>query len=130
MKLLLTANKAVLLFGTDIEFGIWDEPSVSKWKVTLSIGEGVLYAIDNGYTVAECNDDDIPEDIAMENYVFTDGAFVANSEWVKPMSIEEELMALKQQVIMLTNQMNRGNIIEVPDGEPLFTKENPILRED
>lgn len=87
MKVLLDEHKKVLFASSVIEFGIWDEPDVKKWKIGAN-----EYALDNNYTVAEV--DEVPLDIVSGRYFLIDGSFVTNPNFVDKRQLERVIEAL------------------------------------
>ena len=84
MKILLDERGKVLFASSVIEYGVWDEPGVQKWKIGTN-----EYALDNNYTVAEV--DELPFDFVSGRYFFVDGSFVANPNFADKRQIERKL---------------------------------------
>lgn len=97
MKYLVTQDGFVIEAADTIEFGIWDEPGVEKWKLERN-GELLFYAIDSGYSVIDYREL-TDEECYSGKYYFVDGELVLNPDYVvPPKTIEEKVAILEAQM--------------------------------
>lgn len=100
MKILLDEHNKVLFASSIIEFGIWNEPNVRKWKIGVN-----EYTLDNNYTVVEVNE--LPLDFTMGKYFFINESFVENPNFVNSNALltrlEERMSAIESVLEGLRN---------------------------
>lgn len=105
MKTLITSAGYIIYSADSFSFGPWEEAdtlngvTVHKWKAEDSNGNLLGYTIDenmaaiDGSTEPTCQIVEIesyPEDYVAGKYLYVDGAFVLNPDYVAPpMSTEE-----------------------------------------
>lgn len=92
MKYLIDRDGFIIEGADVIEFGIWDEPEVEKWKLETG-GNLLFYAIDNGYSVVEPDRELTEEERYTSKYRFVDGILTLNTEYVEPPQTIEERIA-------------------------------------
>lgn len=86
MHILTTDSGVVLDYGVSIEFGIWDEPNLEKWKIVKD--EFFYYFIDNNFKVFTV--DEIPDDFADSKYKYSEEeGFTLNPNYSTSSSDEE-----------------------------------------
>lgn len=118
MIALIKDNFFVADEATKIEFGIYDEP-FEKWALFDENGAVMYYVIDDGYAVVDYNEADKPEDYVPGKYMYIDGEFVPNPDWIEPEpSIEEkvslntsdieELMLSQADILMELSMLEMG----------------------
>ena len=87
MKLLIDNRGLIVFIGVNIEFGIFDEPNVEKWKIDN------CYAIDSGYTLVEV--ESIPLEVIPGKYFYIDGEFTLNPNYSNPNELEAKVTELE-----------------------------------
>ena len=121
MKTLVTSTGYIVYSADSFSFGPWEEADkingvvVHKWKAEDNNGNLLGYVIDenmaaiNGSAEPTCQIVEIesyPEDYVVGKYLYVDGAFVANPDYVEPpMSTEEmesEIDTLKTTIASQT----------------------------
>lgn len=104
MNILCNENKVVLFVGDSIEYGVFDEPNIEKFKVTK--GKDFFYVIGNSITLYEVSS--IPHDYIDEKYCYTEAnGFYINENYSEPINAEEEMKRLTQENIDLKVQLDK-----------------------
>lgn len=103
MKLLLDGTR-IIAHGGDFKFQIYDEPDLLKWGQWNENGEFEhLCFIDNNYTVDIVNCE-LPEDFNTGKYLWINGEFVEDPDWVEPpLPIEQQVEILNENVSELND---------------------------
>lgn len=113
MKLLLAPTGHIIGGGQSITFGVWEELdmingiSVCKWKFEDEDENTTMYALD-GSLDAAINDgepvfhvvevESIPDDCFTDKYLYVDGEFIDNPDYVEPPKTLEELQEENEQL--------------------------------
>ena len=100
MQILIDRNKNILFVADRIEFGIFDEPDISKWAFYDNNDESPkLYAIDDNFTKV-IYQGEIPEDIDVwGKYMYNGTEIIPNPAYKESepeMSPEESSRRIKQ----------------------------------
>lgn len=114
MKILVTSKGLIVASGYNFIFGAWDEQDkyygtvVRKWKRLDESGNVLGYMLDENpraitgaekpyFSVVEI--EEFPEDYVTGKYLYIDGAFTLNPDWVEPEpTLEEEVETLKKTI--------------------------------
>lgn len=133
MKILVASNGIVVMSAHNFAFGEWEERDtingviVHKWKAEDENGNTMMYLIDENqksiygieqpvFTVHEV--DEIPEGAEQGKYLFVDGAFVENPDWVAPPKTDAERIAeLEAQNITLGEQIANTELTMIENYE-------------
>ena len=85
---ILTTNSGVVLdHGVTIEFGIWDEPNLEKWKIVKDAY--FYYYVDCNFKVFTV--DSVPEDFREMKYIYSEEeGFTPNPNYCVEDSSDEE----------------------------------------
>jgi len=120
MKILTTSNGVIITSAHNFAFGAWEEADkrngviTHKWKVEDENGNTTLYIIDENLKAIDGTEepmfkvyevDEIPEGVEQGKYLFVDGAFVENPDYVEPPKSDEERIAeLENEVGVLQEE--------------------------
>ena len=114
MKILVASTGRIEASASGFLFGAWEENdikdgiAVHKWKIMDSNGTTVGYKIDDNalaiYGIEEPSFqvheiEAFPEDYVSGKYLFVDGAFVENPDYVPPEQTPEERIAVQEAKI-------------------------------
>ena len=88
IRIIVNKENVVLTTGEICEYGYWDdEPDIKKWKIS-----DYSYVINPEYSTAYTVDE-LPADYVPNKYLFINGEFVKNPDWVEPPKSNEERIA-------------------------------------
>ena len=111
MKILVNSKGYVIAHAAGFLFGAWEEQDtihgmiVRKWKAEDENGNLLSYYVDENpraitgaetpyFSVGEI--EAFPDDYVMGKYLYLDGAFTLNPDWIEPEpSLEERVSALE-----------------------------------
>ena len=108
MKILVASNGMLVAPAYSFEFGAWEEKdvlngvTVHKWKGEDDNGNIIMYAIDENRGAIDGTQppafsayevDTIPDGATVGKYLYIDGEFVENPDWVEPPKSDTERIA-------------------------------------
>ena len=96
---ILVKENIVIAIGSNITFGIYDEPNTEKWRVADENDKLLFYIIDYDYQLVE--NVEIPQDYVHGKYFYENGTLVLNTDWKPYVSPEERLTYLEEVVANL-----------------------------
>lgn len=85
---ILVKEKRIVAAAEKISYGIYDE-DFYKWRLADSSNELLYYVIDNDFLLIE--DVTLPEDYEEGKYIYENGSFEKNEDYVPYESLEEQL---------------------------------------
>lgn len=102
MKILTNKNNVIEHIGDCIEFGIFDEPDIQKWKV-----DEHLFILHSGQECYEA--DNVSNEICTYKYCYTpEQGFYLNPNWIEPpIPAEQRLDELEKENEMLRDNLNK-----------------------
>lgn len=140
MKTLVSTAGYIVYSADSFSFGPWEAAdtlngvTVHKWKAEDTNGNLLSYMIDENraaidgsaepaYQIVEI--ESYPEDYVYGKYLYIDGAFVENPEWVEPEPTAEERIAEleAQNAEMLEYQLLQDEMILTNDYNILLLQE-------
>lgn len=97
MQILVSGNN-IVGYAPNITFGVFDEP-FEKWRLADGEDKLLYYMIDWDFTLIE--NVELPKDYEDGKYLFENGEFVFNEEWIPYVSTEERIAELERQLANL-----------------------------
>ena len=104
MFILKDLNNVVISSGNEIDYGIFDEPNLNKWKIVNDVC--LFYVLGDNLFVEEVQN--LPFDYKDYQYCYTEEkGFYKNDNYIDPINTEEEVKRLTKENLDLKAQFDK-----------------------
>lgn len=103
MFILKDLNNVVISSGNEIEYGVFDEPNLNKWKIVSDAF--MFYIIGDNLSIEEVQN--LPLDYKDYKYCYTEETgFYVNEGFSDPVNTEDKIKQLEGENVNLKQQLN------------------------
>ena len=118
MKILVSLEGRIVFISEDFQFGAWeqldilDDKIVHKWKAErdgyieayiIDDNRGAIHG-DSEPTLQVFEVDEFPSDFIMGKYLYIDGEFISNPNWVEPPKSDVERIAELEETVSIQKE--------------------------